>query len=75
MGTSRERWKSMLGLVIAAALAIVSGEDFMIHRCNSENYENNTIYDFNMTDIYENKTISLADYQGKVLIVVNVATY
>jgi len=34
-----------------------------------------TIYDFSELDLHETRNISLSDYRGKVLLIVNVATY
>jgi len=34
-----------------------------------------SIYDFTLMDIHKAKNISLSDYKGKVVLMVNVATY
>ncbi|EEB14548.1 hypothetical protein Phum_PHUM308470 [Pediculus humanus corporis] len=34
-----------------------------------------TIYKYNLTDIYGTDNISLSEFEGKVVLVVNVATY
>lgn len=34
-----------------------------------------SIYDFTLMDIHKTKNISLSDYKGKVVLMVNVATY
>lgn len=42
--------------------------------CDSKN-SNETVYNFNATNIYDNETISLSRYEDRVLVVINVATY
>jgi len=54
-------------------LAVCHGQ--MIKQCNQPASDNSSIYDFTMLDITKTKNISLSDYRGKVVLVVNVATY
>jgi len=44
-------------------------------QCNQPASESKTIYDFGLQDINKQKNISLSDYKGKVVLIVNVATY
>ncbi|KAK7111400.1 hypothetical protein V1264_011037 [Littorina saxatilis] len=52
--------------------AVVYGQ---IQPCSQPASDNANIYDFTMLDITKTKNISLSDYRGKVVLVVNVATY
>jgi len=58
------------GAVLLGLLAYVHGT-----RIECIPMDTRTVYDFNATNIYENETISLSRYQGKVLAVMNTATY
>jgi len=43
--------------------------------CHQDKNNPTTIYDFSAMDIHKTKNISLSDYRGKVVLIVNVATY
>ncbi|CAL1532645.1 unnamed protein product [Lymnaea stagnalis] len=43
--------------------------------CNQPANDNRTIYDYSLMDVHNIRTISLNDYKGKVVLIVNVATY
>ncbi|XP_021358143.1 uncharacterized protein LOC110453512 [Mizuhopecten yessoensis] len=65
------------GVAILAALfgllSSVSGQSVV---CNQPSNRSSTVYDFPIRDLYyTQKTLHLSDYRGKVLLVVNVATY
>jgi len=47
----------------------------LITSCNQKASNNGTIYDFTMLDLSKTKNIPLSNYRGKVVLVVNVATY
>lgn len=61
--------------LLGALLTTVEGADVLWTECNYEEYGNQTIYDFTIPDITETRNISLADYQGKPMAIINVATY
>ena len=43
--------------------------------CDKPQKLGKTVYDFSVENIFENETISLNQYRGNVLAIVNVATY
>jgi len=47
----------------------------LITGCSQKADDNATIYDFTMLDLSKTKNIPLSNYRGKVVLVVNVATY
>lgn len=64
------------GGVLAALwglLAVVNAGVMM--DCQQPASVDTTIYDFSLMDIMKTKTINLTDYMGKVVLIVNVATY
>lgn len=63
------------GQVLAALCALLAVVHGQIGNCNQPASDHNTLYDFSMLDITKNRTIPLSDYQGQVVLVVNVATY
>lgn len=54
-------------------LAVVSAGSMM--DCDQKATDTRSIYDFTLMDIHKEKNISLSDYRGKVVLIVNVATY
>uniref|UniRef100_A0A2C9JW72 Glutathione peroxidase n=1 Tax=Biomphalaria glabrata TaxID=6526 RepID=A0A2C9JW72_BIOGL len=61
-------WATFCGL-----LAVVHAGVMM--DCNQPANDNRTIYDFSLKNVHQNVTINLSDYRGKVVLIVNVATY
>jgi len=60
----------------AAALGLVAGQEQVARRgCYHHPFDGGSIYDFNEMDLMEAKNISMEDYRGKVVLIVNVATY
>jgi len=55
--------------------AVVYGAAPSVMPCAQPGDDQGSIYDFTMLDITRTKNISLSDYRGKVVLVVNVATY
>jgi len=67
-------WASTL--TVAAALGLAAGQEQVSRRgCYHHPFDGGSIYDFSEQDIMETKNVSLADYRGKVVLIVNVATY
>jgi len=65
-----------MALIIVIS-AIRCQEDVEWRDCDLDKYnsENESIYDFIIPDIHGTNNVSLKDYQNKVVIIVNVATY
>lgn len=65
------------GLVSLAAIGVgVGAQDRVASRaCFHHPSNGGTIYDFEESDLFESRNISLAEYKGKVILIVNVATY
>lgn len=62
--------------VIWALIAeIILAQDALWKLCNNKRHGNATIYDFTIPDVTGTRNISLADYKGKAVAIVNVATY
>jgi len=64
------------GPVVAAfctLLTVVAGASVM--NCFQAAEDAGSIHDFTMLDVTRTKNVSLSDYRGKVVLVVNVATY
>jgi len=60
----------------AAALGLVAGQEQVARRgCYHHATNGGSIYDYEESDIMETKNISMQDYRGKVVLIVNVATY
>ncbi|OWF48100.1 hypothetical protein KP79_PYT03810 [Mizuhopecten yessoensis] len=64
------------GVAVFAAffglLSSVSGQTVV---CSQPANSTSSVYDFSIQDIYQQRTMNLSEYRGKVLLVVNVATY
>lgn len=58
-----------------AAVGVAAQERVASRACLHHPSDGGSIYDFEELDLFETKNISLADYRGKVVLVVNVATY
>lgn len=63
------------GLVSLAAVGVAAQERVASKACFHHPTEGGSIYHFQELDITEKNNISLADYHGKVVLIVNVATY
>lgn len=66
------------GFVSLAALSVGAGaasDRVAARACFHHPNNGGTIYDFNELDLFETRNVSLADYKGKVVLIVNVATY
>jgi len=63
------------GLVSLAAVGVVGQDRVASRACFHHHNTGGSIYDFEEMDLFEKKNISLADYRGKVVLIVNVATY
>uniref|UniRef100_A0A1B6C1V4 Glutathione peroxidase n=1 Tax=Clastoptera arizonana TaxID=38151 RepID=A0A1B6C1V4_9HEMI len=65
---------SIAALCLIGVTADATVNKVASRQCLSQNY-NNTIYDYTVPDIHEKENISLSKYKGKVVLIVNVATY
>jgi len=62
-------------LIFASAVVLnVQGDPPLSRQCNVD-ASNQTIYDFTIPTLSGSKNISLSDYRGKLVLIVNVATY
>lgn len=64
-----------MGLVSLACVGVGAQETVASRACFHHPSNGGSIYDFEELDLLETKNISLADYKGKVVLIVNVATY
>ncbi|TOF88738.1 hypothetical protein CGJ15_24750, partial [Vibrio parahaemolyticus] len=64
-----------MGLVSLACVGVGAQEIVASRACFHHPSNGGSIYDFEELDLLETKNISLADYKGKVVLIVNVATY
>lgn len=65
-------------LLFSAVLTILSpirGQENGVGNCHVPSSENTTLYDFQLKNVHMNETINFSDYRGKVVMLVNVATY
>lgn len=58
-----------------AAVGVVAQDQVASRACFHHHSDGGNIYDFEEMDLLETRNISLADFRGKVLMIVNVATY
>lgn len=66
---------SLLGTVGSALGSVTGNAQKGTYVCNQPSSDNTTIYDFTLKDVYKNRDINFSDFQGKVTLIVNVATY
>ena len=67
-------WRLFLAAVVAV-LSPIKGQSNGVGLCHVPSSDNGTIYDFQMQNVHKNGTIDFGDYKGKVVLIVNVATY
>ena len=67
-------WRLLVGAVLTV-LSPVWGQINGVGRCHVPNSENTTLYDFSLQNVHKNETIDFSSYRGKVVLLVNVATY
>ncbi|KAK4299056.1 hypothetical protein Pmani_028646 [Petrolisthes manimaculis] len=63
------------GLVTLAAVGAAAQDRMPSRPCYHHPSSGDTIYDFEEADLFKTKNISMEDYRGKVVLIVNVATY
>lgn len=65
------------GLVSLAAVGVAAARQDMVasRACYHHGDNGGDIYGFQELDVLKTRNISLADYKGKVVMIVNVATY
>jgi len=64
------------GCALAALYSLVAmASAGVMMDCHQPSSDKESIYDFSLMDIHKTKTINLSDYKGKVVLIVNVATY
>ncbi|KAK7483743.1 hypothetical protein BaRGS_00024959 [Batillaria attramentaria] len=71
MGAINRSLTALCGL-LALVVGPAAGQ---IKPCTQPASDQTSLYDFTMLDITKTKNISLGDYRGNVVLVVNVATY
>lgn len=59
---------TLLGLLVSPSLALIG-------KCSQPASDRTSIYDFTLPNIFKTGSINFADLRGKVVLVVNVATY
>ena len=59
---------SLFGLLASPSLALIG-------KCSQPASDTTSIYDFTLPNIFKTGSIDFADFRGKVVLVVNVATY
>lgn len=62
-------------LALAAVLGVLSPALGQMGKCQQPSSDNTTFYDFKLRNVHKNDTINFSDYRGKVVLLVNVATY
>jgi len=63
------------GLVAALCGLVTVASAGVMMDCHQPASDTGTIYDFSLLDLHQTKDISLSDYRGKVVLIVNLATY
>lgn len=63
------------GWLLSAFCTLLTVVHAQIKQCDQPTSDHTNIYDFSMLDITRANNVSLSDYRGKVVLVVNVATY
>jgi len=67
--------QSAQACVMAALCGLVSLTAGAMLTCQQPSTDSRSIYDFTLPDIHQKTNISLSDYKGKVVLIVNTATY
>lgn len=62
-------------LALATVLGVLSPALGQMGMCHQPSSDNTTFYDFKLRNVHKNDTINFSDYRGKVVLLVNVATY
>ncbi|KAK8385589.1 hypothetical protein O3P69_016394 [Scylla paramamosain] len=70
--SSRMLWA---GLVSLAAVGVAAQDRVPSRACYHHETDGGSIYDFTEADLFETRNISLSEHLGKVVLIVNVATY
>lgn len=66
---------SLFGAVGSALGSVTGNAPKGTYVCHQPSSDNTTIYDFTLKDVYKNRDINFSQFQGKVTLIVNVATY
>lgn len=69
-----------LGGILTLLLLALHGSDGKVQRvasvqCDDEDLIEDSIHNYTLPDLWGIQNISLSDYRGKVVLIVNVATY
>lgn len=63
------------GMLTAFCSLLAIASAGVMLECNQPDTDETTIYDFSLMDVHKQRNISLSEYRGKVVLIVNVATY
>lgn len=62
-------------LALLAFLGVLHGATGLGVECQQPASSSQTVYDFTVPDIYQNRNVSLSEYRGKVLVITNLASF
>ena len=62
-------------LALLAFLGVLHGASGLEVECQQPASSSQTVYDFTVPDIYQNRNVSLSEYRGKVLVITNLASF
>lgn len=62
-------------LALLAFLGVLHGASGLGVECQQPASSSQTVYDFTVPNIYQNKNVSLSEYRGKVLVITNLASF
>lgn len=62
-------------LALLAFLGVLHGTTGLGVECQQPASSSQTVYDFTVPDIYQNRNVSLSEYRGKVLVITNLASF
>ena len=76
LNTTTVEYMAARTLLLATALgALAAPGHGQVGMCYVPGAENRTLYDFHLRNVHLNETLDFSQYRGKVVLVVNVATY
>ena len=67
--------RQIFALCCFATILIIARADDEYRKTCHPLPSNETIYDFSLENVYQNETLDLSEYRGKVVFLVNTATY
>lgn len=66
---------SLALFALLAFLGVLHGATGLGVECQQPASSSQTVYDFTVPNIYQNKNVSLSEYRGKVLVITNLASF